>query len=633
MCWRMSPEGGTHTARGARFPARLALLLLCLALLPPHVASAEEARALYVSPQGDDGNPGTLEAPLQTIAAAQAVLRRERPRSAVVWLRGGVYALAEPLAFSHRDAKNVRYAAYPGETPVVSGGALVTGWAEESLHGRTVWAASAKPTNMLYGEDGARPCARYPKAGVLHVLDVRAGDALNASSPIVANFRAFLADPADLPPDLSGARLRMAHLWKDEVTGVASAREDGLVTLNRRTSMTILPGDRYWFENVLSVPMEHGEWAYDAEGKRILYAPRPGETMQNTALYAGYAERLMTIDGADALTFEGVAFTRTGWSIPFHDRESDFAQAAYDAPACVFVRDAEGVVFENCRFFDTGASCIRLDARARDVAVRGCAFENIGAHAVYVKGRNLRDRAEQTRGIVIEDNRIEGYGRVFYNAPAVLVVHAREGRIAGNLIRDGYYSALSVGWVWGDGFSATNAWTIEGNLIEDVGQGMLADLGGIYLLGRQNQTVIRGNVIRRVTGAEYGGWGIYLDEGADGVLVENNLCHSCSAQGFFQHRGGFNTVRGNILAFSGEGQVGASDKTGRGSFLLEGNLLVGEEPFYYHKYGKETWEARDNLLLTKNPFADPDADDFTLIDPRAAALIGWSPQAVFGQWK
>ncbi|MGW5366412.1 hypothetical protein [Actinopolymorpha pittospori] len=77
--------------------------------------------------------------------------------------------------------------------------------------------------------------------------------------------------------------------------------------------------------------------------------------------------------------------------------------------------------------------------------------------------------------------------------------------------------------------------TTKGNLIaynhlHHLGQGLLNDMGRVYLLGEQPGTVVRGDLIHDVECANYGGWGIYLDEGSSHVVVEGNICHDMSGQ-------------------------------------------------------------------------------------------------------
>ena len=126
-----------------------------------------------------------------------------------------------------------------------------------------------------------------------------------------------------------------------------------------------------------------------------------------------------------------------------------------------------------------------------------------------------------------------------------------------NEIHDGYYTGISVGWVWGYAYHATKNITIHRNLIYNIGQGWLSDMGGIYMLGKQPGTSLTENVIHNVAAdpgeGGYGGWGIYLDEGSSYMAVEKNLVYACGNQSFNVHYGEGNVIRNNIAALSAEG--------------------------------------------------------------------------------
>ena len=112
-----------------------ALSVWMLAALP--VAAAE--LTLYVSPAGSDGWSGRLaqanaagtDGPLASLAAARDAVRAQRAKgagaeTATVQLRGGQYCLEQPLTLGPEDS-HLAFTAYPGETPEVVGGRLITG--------------------------------------------------------------------------------------------------------------------------------------------------------------------------------------------------------------------------------------------------------------------------------------------------------------------------------------------------------------------------------------------------------------------------------------------------------------------------------------------------------------------------
>jgi len=86
---------------------------------------------IYVSPEGDDSNDGTIDAPFKTIAKAKEKVRT-LPKTGgdiVVQIADGFYSLDEPLVFDASDSGSesctIRYEAAPGAKPVISGGKML----------------------------------------------------------------------------------------------------------------------------------------------------------------------------------------------------------------------------------------------------------------------------------------------------------------------------------------------------------------------------------------------------------------------------------------------------------------------------------------------------------------------------
>ncbi len=81
------------------------------------------AQPYFVSPAGDDANPGTLNKPFATLQRAQQAVRQKRGD---VFMRGGTYYLSAPLVFTAQDSGTkdapVVFQNYQGEKPVISGG-------------------------------------------------------------------------------------------------------------------------------------------------------------------------------------------------------------------------------------------------------------------------------------------------------------------------------------------------------------------------------------------------------------------------------------------------------------------------------------------------------------------------------
>ena len=86
---------------------------------------------LYVSPEGDDNNQGTIDAPFKTLAKAKETVRT-LPKTGgdiVVQIADGFYPLEDTLVFDKEDSGSasctIRYEAAPGAKPVISGGEML----------------------------------------------------------------------------------------------------------------------------------------------------------------------------------------------------------------------------------------------------------------------------------------------------------------------------------------------------------------------------------------------------------------------------------------------------------------------------------------------------------------------------
>ena len=584
---------------------------------------------LFVSPQGDDAAAGTAEAPLRTVAAAKEKLKTLKgavggDELVHVWLRGGRYEFAETLHFTGDDLPGVTYAAYQGEEVVFSGAKEITGFAEETVNGVTVFTKAldaADPTGFktLFNGERQLTVPRYPAEGYFTVGKLCPEDDLwtdeNTPWDFTLGQRSFCADPADLteftnPTDV---QVRVLHYWHDELMYLMDVDyATGKLSLSRPSSMLIRTIDRFYFENVFEALDAPGEWYLNRETGKLYYVPEVGETADALTLKASSLELLLDIDGVSGIAFEGIRFTETDWNVPTPtewdgwrgEKDIDALQAALDVQGVVTVRHAENVSFTNCEFTNLGADGVKFMNGARHCRVDSCLFRNIAATGVFIGGANGQpEDPENCADITVTNNLIDGYGRKFYCAIGVHITYCDGAEISHNEITDGYYTAISCGWIWGYTYHLTKNIRITDNLIYNIGQGWLSDMGGIYMLGIQPGTVLSGNVIHNVAAdpgeGGYGGWGIYLDEGSSRMLVEKNLVFCCGSQCYNIHYGEGNVIRNNIGALSAEGQVsvGTRSESHAAAFYYD-NIFVTDNgtPVYLHMQNTGHFYENGNLF-------------------------------------
>ena len=260
----------------------------------------------------------------------------------------------------------------------------------------------------------------------------------------------------------------------------------------------------------------------------------------------------------------------------------------------------------------------------------------------------------RTGETIISDNQLHHLGRLNHSGVGVLIMNAFGNAVAHNEIRDLYYTGVSVGWVWGYGPSVSRDNRIEFNHIHHVGQELLSDMGGVYLLGLSPATVVRNNVVHDVAGHDKA-WGLYTDEGSTGIVLENNLVYRTTHGSFHQHYGRDNLVCNNIFAFGRDAQIVRSRDEPHRSFTFERNIvyyrtgelfssvwsggtdrIVLDHNLYWNPSGApkfpddsiDAWRARgfDKHSIVADPlFVDPDHEDFRLKPDSPALKLGFRP--------
>ena len=642
-------------------PATLAGLIL--ALVP-----AASAAVFHVAPNGRDANPGTPTKPFRTLPRAQRAVRAaDRTADATVILHGGTYRLDGPLVFGPEDggtgSRRVTWKAAPGEIPVLNGGRKITGWAKGE---RGVWiarlpeAAGTWQPRQLFVNGVRRTRARTPNEGFFTVDGPITQDAPSVFRPRPGDIRREWVERGDV-------EMVALQKWAELIMPLKEIREaaaDGgpaLIALSGTTPPSNREDNaRYWLENAPDMLDAPGEFHVNRDTGIISYIPMPGENLSTATVAAPRLKQLVRVEGdpnaeryVRNLHFEDLVFTEADWSLPAQGYGD--VQAAHDISAVLDFRGALGCSVTDCAVRRVGTWAISFGEGCRNNTVSGCQLSDLGAGGVKLGEPTIRRVPGQITGHnTVTDCRIHDIGRVYPAAVGVWIGQSAGNAVSHNEIHDTYYTAISVGWTWGYGETLARDNTIANNHLHDIGSGMLSDMGGIYLLGVQPGTVVRGNVLHDISSHTYGGWGIYTDEGSSEILIEGNLVYRTKTGGFHQHYGRENTVRNNIFALAKEGQVIRTRPEEHLSFTFEQNIVYWTEGpllgsnwsgenyrldrnLYWNPNGGEVrfaqwsfdeWQARgqDRDSQIADPlFLDPAKGDFRLKPGSPALAMGFRP--------
>lgn len=419
------------------------------------------------------------------------------------------------------------------------------------------------------------------------------------------NLRTFFVRSEDVAEleGLTPAQLRRVHFqiyraWVDNRARISEIRRmrDGktcAVEFSLPVSPHIYGGDyalpRYKianFKGALDLP---GEFFFDADSETLFYIPREGEDMKTAEVFYPVSDRLAEISGGGAparnIEFEGVAFS--GASARPDKGEKGWTasnQAAANMPSAVSISGAEGVRFGNCRFSMLDGSALEFRRDAAFCSAENCVFSDLGAGGVRAgipeKGKDAR-----VSNVRIINNIVCGYGRIDRSAAGITVFDSGSNEISHNEVFDGYYTGISVGWTWGGGPTNTKNNVIELNKIHDLSYAQMCDLGGIYTLGASEGSKIRGNLIYNINCHQYGGWGIYSDEGSSGFEIIGNFVRAAQEGGYYMHYGKNCKVENNVFCHSSDFQIGL-EKNGDNSFSFERNVVVYGSPATLFRNGR-----------------------------------------------
>ncbi len=672
-------------------------LLVCGGSLAAVSSGVAADADVYLSPLGNDQWSGKLaepnadgsDGPLASFAAAQRVVRllkqqaTNRSEPIVVALRGGSYWLDDSITFRPEDSGTaeapVVYQAFGDERPILSGGQLIQDW--KVADGR--WQAVLPDVKrgdwqftQLFVNDQRRFRPRLPKEGYYHITKEVEPSAQAGGK----GHDRFGYKPGEISPNwtnLDDVEVMAFHLWAASRMHIASIDDQAnVITLKGHTTgnsnwAQFNTGHRFFVENVKEALDEPGQWYLDRTEGILTYIPRNGETPQNTAVVAPRLRNLLLLKGdveqrqwVQYIQFRGLTFAHSKWTTP--QEGQSFPQAEINLGAAVAAMATRHVLFDNCAVRHTGEYAIAFGPGSRHNRVEGCELVDMAAggikigHALPTTWGNTLGPPGDPEAVVshhtVKDCLIAHGGRLHPAAIGVWVGHSPYNVVQHNEVYDFYYTAFSFGWVWGYRESLAHHNDLGFNHAHHIGQSVLSDMGCVYTLGVSPGTVIHDNHFHDVISYDYGGWGLYTDEGSSGIVMKNNLVYRCSRGGFHQHYGKENRVENNILAFGGQHQLQRSRKEDHISFFFERNIVYwdndspllgsnwGDDQFrldynLYWRAGKpvtfpgnltlEQWQAQrsqDRHSVIADPgFVDPGEDDFTLKPDSPALKLGFQP--------
>ena len=314
------------------------------------------AGEIYVSLQGNDKNPGTKEAPFNTlnraIKQAREWRRLNRPEVA-----GGIYIRLEEGVYAQRNSLFLRpedsgtpdsptvICAVDGAHPVISGGVAVTGWKRGCNHPaipeklkQKIWSAEAplignrrvETRQMWVNGHKVQRAAQFPDGGLEQMIDFNPEEQ-TITIPVSQNVNPKRLQNAGQLEMIVHQRWAIAILRvksidaKDGQAVVRFHEPESHLEFAHPWPQPVIGGEKgnssFCLTNALELLDQPGEWFQEYPSGTIYYYPQAGENMETAEVIIPTLETLVTIDGTLSrpvkhIQFNGITFAHTSWMRP-----------------------------------------------------------------------------------------------------------------------------------------------------------------------------------------------------------------------------------------------------------------------------------------------------------------------------
>ena len=561
----------------------LAAAVLCLTFVSAFACGAE----IHVSPTGDDAAQGTKAQPLKTFAGAQQAVRKLKATAAgtiTVHFTAGTYYLPETVVLTAQDSGTKRapitYAAAPGETVVISGGAKVEATWKPYKNGiMQAKVPDGFTSDQLFVNGRRQPMARYPN------YDPKAQYFNGFSADCISPERVKRwAQPA-------GGFLHAMHrsLWGDfhyRITGKDAGGKLQYVGGWQNNRKMGMHGKYRFVENIFEELDAPGEWYLDARQHVLYYYPPQGVDLAKATVEAVRLRRLVEFRGSEKapvrfITLAGMTFTQTART--FMDNKEPLLRSDWTTyrGGAIFFDGAEDCAVRDSAIDQVGGNAVFVNNYNRRIEITGCKIANAGASAVAFVGDPKAVRSPlfeygQTQTLeemdkkpgpktenhparcLVHDNLIYRNGRVEKQTAGVNISMASEITVSHNSIYDCPRAGINIcEGTWGGHL-------VEFNDVFDTVK-ETGDHGSFNSWGRdrfwhknRGQTAewvkqhpdmprwdcAKTVIIRNNRWRCDHGWDIDLDDGSSNYELSNNLCLN---GGIKLREGYFRKVENNIM--------------------------------------------------------------------------------------
>jgi hypothetical protein len=407
-----------------------------------------EATELWVSPQGNDTNKGTKEAPFATLESAIRKARELRRLNDVgikgginILVENGTYLLEQPLFIRPEDSGTPEsptiICAAPNAYPVISGGIqLKNNWQKANVQNTDLSGIAKGQVWVIDAPIIGDEVLDFRQLWVNNKKAVRAKSTTGATMERILSWNhqtqtCWIPKPRTERFKWRPGMELFIHQW----WAIANLRVKNVDVVGDSVQLSFLQPESkiqsehpwpapwlsketgnsaFYLTNALQFLGEPGEWYLDKVERKIYYWPKVGEDMHKASVVVPHLETLLRVEGTidrpvQHVHIKGIAWEHSTWLRPSRQGHVALQAGMYllDAyklkvpgtadkkglenqawigrpPAAISVSYAQHTSFENCRFEHLASTGLDYHRGVQHSEIRGNLFKDIGGSGVLL---------------------------------------------------------------------------------------------------------------------------------------------------------------------------------------------------------------------------------------------------------
>jgi hypothetical protein len=539
-------------------------------------ASAVHAATYYVSPSGNDANPGTLRKPFATIAQASSKLKP----GDTCYLRKGVYRETLTPKMSGTEKAPITFTSYKGERAILQADDVISRWKKEKdgvYSAKLSWSLDER--NQLFVDGQMIHEATWPALGDKPLFKPHRARA-DGGSKTTLTCKKIPGNASDW----KGAELWCGGgaqwiCWTAHVTGYDPKTHTLTFEPHKQFSnkwYQIKKGSPFVLRGVRAALKEPGQWYYDKASKRVFVIPPAGKNIKSTVISAKRRGVAINLSARSYIHIRNIEFCGAGL---LTDKKSSYNElvglkGSYvyhlykDAPnpvQCVpIVLDGHHNLVLNCEFSYSSRSVLVVKGEDNRVINSHIHHGDYSGHWSATVGLN-------GRRVVFSHNTVRISGRDLINTH-----HLMESLVQYNDVSEAGYLTHDLGMFYGHNTDFANTEFCYNYVHKNMAKKCAP---GIYFDHLSSNALIHHNLIEGCKGSP-----VQVNNPGYGMMVFNNSAWKTAGTKTFDHS------RRNDLHLS----------------RFFNNIF--NSGFRLPKSATET----NNIVNGKPPYTDPKNGDFRL---------------------